>query len=248
MYQVSVVSQQKCQIVKADRKLLQRLLTAAHAGRTIEIASILKHELSPVPLSLAKVGGAMNTTSKSDLMNLLTSDMGVGVPEILPDAKLRTCTIIDGHALIQVIGKPAGCLTFGDYADHFLKSVIKNLNENTTRVDVAFDRYLGRTSIKSSTRDKRVGKRRPIRKLVSGPEVPLPQAWEQFIAMDEYKADLAHILSEALTSMAHQLPQHFELVTSGGFNDILKSTSNRREVLQLSSTMKRLIQDLYYMP
>ena len=235
MYQVSVVSQQKCQIVKADRKLLQRLLTAAHAGRTIEIASILKHELSPVPLSLAKVGGAMNTTSKSDLMNLLTSDMGVGVPEILPDAKLRTCTIIDGHALIQVIGKPTGYLTFGDYADHFLKSVIKNFNENTTRVDVTFDRYLGRTSIKSSTRDKRVGKRRPIRKLVSGPEVPLPQVWEQFIAMDENKADLAHILSEALTSMAHQLPQHLELVTSGGFKDILKSTSNRREVLQLSS-------------
>ena len=116
--------------------------------------------------------GTMNTTNKSELMNLFTSDMGIGVPEILADSKHRTCKIIDGHALIQVLGKPAGCVTFGDYADHFLNSVIKDFDENTTRVDVAFDRYLGRSSIKASTRDKRVGKRRPIRKLVSGPEVP----------------------------------------------------------------------------
>ena len=53
--------------------------------------------------------------------------------------------------------------------------------------------------------------------------------------MDENKADLAHILSEALTTGAHQLPQHLELVTSGGFTDIHKSTSNRREVPHLSS-------------
>ena len=53
--------------------------------------------------------------------------------------------------------------------------------------------------------------------------------------MDENKADLAHILSEALTSRADQLPQHLELVTSGGFNDVLKATSNRREVTQLFS-------------
>ena len=235
IYQVSVGSKQKTQVIKADRKLLQRLLTAAHGGRSIEIGSIMRHELSPVPLSLAKVGGTMNTTTKSDLMNVFTSDMNVGVPEVLPDSKLRTCAIIDGHAMIQALGKPAGCVTFGDYADIFLNSVLRNFDETSTRVDVVFDRYLGRTSIKTSTRGKRIGKRRPIRKLVSGPEVPLPQVWEQFIAMDENKADLAHILSEVLTTKSLELPQHLELVTSGGFKDVLKATSNRREVPQLSS-------------
>ena len=44
---------------------------------------------------------------------------------------------------------------------------------------------LGRTSIKACTRDKRVGKIRPIRKRLSGPEVALSQVREQFIAMDE---------------------------------------------------------------
>ena len=170
LYKVSVVSKQKGQIVKADRKLLERLLTAAHAGRSIEIGSILRHELSPVPLSFAKVGCSMNTTMKSELM----TDMDVSVPEVLPQSKLPTCTIIDGHALIQTMGKPAGCVTFGDYADHFLRSLMGNFDENTTREDVTFDRYLGRASIKTDTKDKRVGKSRPIRKLVSGPEVPLP--------------------------------------------------------------------------
>ena len=58
--------------------------------------------------------------------------------------------------------------------------------------------------------------------------------WEQFIAIDENKADLAYIMSEALIPRAHQLSQHLELVTSGGFKVILKSTSGR-EVPHLSS-------------
>ena len=48
---------------------------------------------------------------KSDLMNQFTIDMGVDVHGIHPDSKLcKICTIIDGPALIQVIGKPAGCV------------------------------------------------------------------------------------------------------------------------------------------
>ena len=68
------------------------------------------------------------------------------------------------------------CVKF--YADIFLNSFLRNFDETTKIVDVVFDRYLDRTSIKTSTRDKRIRKRRPIRKLVSGPEVPLPQVWE----------------------------------------------------------------------
>ena len=53
--------------------------------------------------------------------------------------------------------------------------------------------------------------------------------------MDENKADLAHILSEVLTTKSLELPQHLEVVTFRGFKDVLKATSNRREVPQLSS-------------
>ena len=51
------------------------------------------------------------TTTKSDLMHLFSVDVGVDdhVPESHPNSKLcKMCTIIDGPALIQVLGKPVG--------------------------------------------------------------------------------------------------------------------------------------------
>ena len=56
--------------IKADRKLLQRLLNVVVAGRTVEMVNVLKHE-SPFPQSLAKPGGEMNTISKADLITIL---------------------------------------------------------------------------------------------------------------------------------------------------------------------------------
>ncbi len=43
----------KEQVVKVDCNLLQRLITAFEAGGVVDLSSILKHELMPVPLSLA---------------------------------------------------------------------------------------------------------------------------------------------------------------------------------------------------
>ena len=135
MYQNSVKGEEKTQVVKADR-LLQRLLTAAHAGRSIELTSIMKHELYPVPLALAKVGGTINTTAKPELMNILLSDRSIEVPEIIQGSNLPTCAVVDNHTLIQDMGKPADCVTFGDYADMLLKTTLKNFDQDTNRVDV----------------------------------------------------------------------------------------------------------------
>ena len=63
LYKATVSTKHNAQkTVKADRKFLQRLLNVVTVGRTVEMGSILKHELSPVPLSLAKHGGDMNST------------------------------------------------------------------------------------------------------------------------------------------------------------------------------------------
>ena len=87
----------------------------------------------------------------------------------------------------------------GDYADTFVASVFEYLRHTTTRVDVTFDRYLGQHSIKSSTRiKKKTAKRRPVRNFIQGPEVPLPQIWPQFIALEDNKADLATYLPTEL--------------------------------------------------
>ena len=69
----------------------------------------------------------MNTTSKADLINILMA--GRQTPSDIPDADIKTCMLIDGHALIQSI---------------------VHINWNTTlentytrRVDVALDHYIG---------------------------------------------------------------------------------------------------------
>ena len=111
-------------LLKADRKLLQRLFNAASSGRSVQIADILKTVLSPVPLSLAKPGREMNTKVKSELLSLLTTAQEIATPAEIPKTDLTTCVIIDGQSL----GKPQGSSTFGDYATVFVTSVLKHLD------------------------------------------------------------------------------------------------------------------------
>ena len=88
----------------------------------------------------------MNTTSKSDLLSLVTTPMGIETLSDIPESYMQTCVLIDGHAKIQALGKPQGCSSF---VDTFVPSVFKQLRHTTTRIDVTFDRYLGQHSIKS---------------------------------------------------------------------------------------------------
>ncbi|XP_071479491.1 uncharacterized protein [Diadema antillarum] len=219
--------------IKADRKLMQRLLNAVTGGRSLEMASVLEHELSPIPLSLANSGGELNSTPKAELISALMGE--VHTPSNVPDTNLKTCLLIDGHALIQSLGKPRGCRTFGEYADVFTNVVTQNFGKVTTRVDVVFDRYIGGSSIKAATRERRVGKKKPIRKLIDGPHTLLPQTWNQFIALDENKADLAAFLSTSMMERCKTLPEQYELVTGGGFSNGTEARSSRRNRIPLQA-------------
>ena len=69
-------------------------------------------ELSLMPLSLAKHGGDVNSTQKSELISVLA--VRIQIPSAIPEANMKTCVVIDGHGLIQAHGKPHRCQTFGD--------------------------------------------------------------------------------------------------------------------------------------
>ncbi len=158
LYKTNISSKLNVQkTIKADRKLLQRLLNAVTSGRTVQMGDILKHELFPIPLSLAQPSGDMNTITKAELIGVLTE--GVDIPSEVPDADTKTCVLIDGHALIQSLGKRNGCQTFGNYTDVFVQKVTRHFREHTRRVDVVFDRYIGKSSNKDVTRSKRVTKK-----------------------------------------------------------------------------------------
>jgi len=63
----SKVKDQKT-ILKADRSILQRLLTAYAAGREVDLPAVLTHELRPVPILLAEMNGTLRTGNKADVL------------------------------------------------------------------------------------------------------------------------------------------------------------------------------------
>ena len=100
MYKTTIPGQNNAvKTIKADRRLMQRLLTAVSAGQPVELESILQHELTSIPLSFAKAGGEMNSISKSELIGILADGFNL-LPDF-PESEIRTCALIGGHALIQ---------------------------------------------------------------------------------------------------------------------------------------------------
>lgn len=226
---VTVSKTNEKKTLKADRRLMQQLFNASQAGRKVQISEIMKHELSPVPLSLAKLNGDMQACNKADLLNILTTEIGVSTSSLLPepDPDIKTCVIIDGHALIQALGKPSNCRTFDDYSKEFIKIALGKLDRSVKRLDVVFDRYTGKDSIKASTRNKRAGKTKlSIRRIISD-DVPLPEVWSQFISLDDNKADIARFLSHRLIAHGTRIQEQTEIITGGGFEDIQTTQSSK---------------------
>ncbi|KAK3885189.1 hypothetical protein Pcinc_010581 [Petrolisthes cinctipes] len=83
------------------------------------------------------------------------------------------------------------------------------------RIDVLFDRY-HEHSIKGGTRKRREKGSVAIRRPVTNRDLPLPAKWENFIAHQDNKTDLARFLSQQLILRA---PANKTIVAEGGFSD-----------------------------
>lgn len=83
----------KVSILQADRRVLQRLVTAYEGGRSVELGDILKHELLPVPLALAEMNGSLRTGNKALLAEVLTHN--TTCPETLKFEYPTSCLAID---------------------------------------------------------------------------------------------------------------------------------------------------------
>ena len=126
----------------------------------------------------------------------------------------RSTLVIDGKALVMVLGRPSECTTFYDHADTFLKAVLV-CGKDYDRIDVTFDRYR-ETSIKCATTKKRSRGHAPIRRALEDGTVPLLMSWYNFLALDQNKADLARFLSEKIVAGA---PVSKMIIVSAGFLD-----------------------------
>ena len=173
----------------------------------------------------------MNSTTKAELAKIITKNEKI-LPNVTETGTTqRTCILVDGHAYIQSLGKTKNCKTFEEYAHIFFKSLLINVGENVDRIDVVFDQYISK-SIKSTTRTKRGTNKRPIRRIISRGDLPLPQTWANFISLGDNKADLAKYLSNYCVANHASITNHnnCELVTGGGFQDPMKAYCTLREM------------------
>ena len=108
----------KVTTLKADRTILQQLVTAFQAGRKVDLHHVLQHELMNIPISIANCDGSLRTGSKAILADVITRD-GVcpAEVELLPYHRWPSSSCI-------AIGKPVGAHTFDDLADVFVEHVL----------------------------------------------------------------------------------------------------------------------------
>ena len=92
--------------LKADRTILQRLVTAFQAGRKVVLQHVLQHELMNIPISIANCDGSLRTGSKAILADVITRY--VVCPAEVKVEQSNSCLIVDGQAVVVAIGKPAG--------------------------------------------------------------------------------------------------------------------------------------------
>ena len=116
--------------------------------------------------------------------------------------KEPSCIVINGQAAVMLFGKPSTANTFGDYADEFVKFIFQQ-GKACHRIDVAFDWYRD-LSIKVGSRMKFTKKSRPVWRLIEHRDIPLPNEWPYLLGSNEKKAELAHLLLNALIAAAPQ--------------------------------------------
>ena len=96
-------------------------------------------------------------------------------------------------ALVQKT-KPTVQNIFGEYANLLLDIILKPFDrEKCERVDVVFDRYDNKLSIKASERLRRQ-KTQGIHINIHGPNTLLPKQWAKFMDVPRSKANLAAFL------------------------------------------------------
>ena len=115
----------KTSSIKTDRSVLQRLVICYAAGRDVDLDGILKHKLSPIPLSLAKTDGSLKEGQKHPLMDILLQRITCSNQYDVPkDATL----VVDGQALVVALGKPQSLeiRTFGDFAKSYCECIFQH--------------------------------------------------------------------------------------------------------------------------
>ena len=215
---VKVVSEKKnsSKTLDADREFFSRLIVVAKS-RSVHLKAVLTHELSAVPYSLAHPDSTLRKTQKSKLLHILESE--VTSTESPPKSERKSAWVYDAMALVQKT-KATVQNTLWEYADLLLDIIMKKFEiENCERVDVVFDRYDKKESIKTSGGLRRQ-KTQGLYINIHGPNTQLPRQWAKFMDAPRSKANLAAFLCNYWSSNASsRMEDGKSLYLAGGFEN-----------------------------
>ena len=208
----------KVKSIETDFNFFKRILVVSQQ-RDINLKDIFEHELSDVPLALAKPDGSLAKCVKSAMISeiekflpkMSTTDSELSVTQS------ATCCIIDGMADLYCM-KFAGAETFGQLADIYLRKMMSRFREkNCNRVDVVFDRYDSDFSIKAGEQTRRGQKQGQTQK-VKGPDTKISMKWATFVKEKKNKQELTNFLGQFWAQHAPEFMKPNEkFVVAGGF-------------------------------
>jgi hypothetical protein len=150
--------------LREDRTLFARMLIVSEA-RNIDLKQVVgPYELSVVPRALfAADGSLLHEKSKSDLMAILES-----LPEEEPNQQPmnpipapKCVAIVDGMADLQSMKKTDLIFNCRDLANHFIERLWHKYGDYD-EVHLVFDRYDVPNSLKTSTRERRLGGKQAV--------------------------------------------------------------------------------------
>ena len=145
---------------------------------------ILRYPLTPVPLSISHVGGTMQNTPTSKLLQELEKRVATNLPTN------ADVTILDGMFFFHLLYQPLS--TFAGLADHLLRQGCK---QRRTEIHLVFDKTIS-PSIKDAER-KRSNQRGTFYQ-ITRPEQNRPLNWLQALRGDQFKEALVTFLVDYL--------------------------------------------------
>ena len=175
-----------------------------------DLLEFFSHETQQFPPSLSDYGNLYLTNKKSDILHCLEQNLQTQ-PPVTYD-----CKVFDGAAVAHMLNANIAA-TFDQYADVVFISYILQQLQNTTRVDVVWDKYVT-DSLKETTRDKR-GK--GLRRKVAG-QTKLPRWFDDFLKDSTNKTELFNFLSSKVANFT--FPQGKEIYITAGDQVVKKGS------------------------
>ena len=210
--------------MKANRKVLQRVAAAYHAGQPVDLKEICKSESLSVPLAIFNTDKTMRTGNKSELATQIRQEVGYERTLSLPPHPISESK--HSHDGMNIVQKLCSFTKNMENFDDLFKAFrTKCYSYPSKFIDLHFERYerptpkgqcqQKRKKGKGSNQPKKKFKRKAVEKVFTA-DTALPVNMEAFLSIPENKIRLQRELAEDILSNA---PEDKVITVFGAFED-----------------------------